>query len=241
MYNYPTHPAASPTNTASSSGHSEQSAVSTLWSTDARQTQSSVLHSSHARPPHTPSRYVALSTQYVYAAPQRTPMLAQRRRVSIVEYRGIVIYDKFVRPTHQIEDFRPSVTGLLAEHLSTSEALYIVRQEVSALLRDKTIVGHSLWMHFSLLGITHPAIHTRDVALYLPFHRSIRSSTVTPLKSLVSHLMRRKIGRSHEHPLEEARAALDLFRSYEEPWEDEIRGGGWPSALPPSSYSRFFS
>lgn len=122
-------------------------------------------------------------------------------------------------------------------------------------------------LRLKLLGITHPALDTRDVALYLPFHRSVSSSTVTPLKSLVSHLMRRKIGRSYEHPvrsshiicylsnmilsdfilifpfikLEEARAALDLFRSYEDPWEDEIRAGAWPSALPPTSFSQFFS
>lgn len=86
--------------------------------------------------------------------------------------------------------------------------------------------------------------------------------------------MRRRIGRTYEHPVsifeifkpfpilyscsyldiprlmfvclfvtkaEDARAALDLFRSYEDPWEDEIRAGGWPCALPPSRFSRFFS
>ena len=96
-----------------------------------------------------------------------------------------------------------------------------VREQVSALLCDKIVIGHSLWIHFSvdifhvifllltlirtstpkLLGITHPAINTRDVALFLPFQRSISSPTVAPLKSLVSHLMRRKIGRSYENPV----------------------------------------
>ncbi|KAL5495586.1 hypothetical protein ACEPAI_1049 [Sanghuangporus weigelae] len=195
---------------------------------------------SQARPPHNPSKYVSVSTQYVLATPQRVPILA---RVSVVDYRGNILYDSFVRPTHQIEDLRSSITGLLAEHLLSNEAMHpsAVKEQVSALFQGKIIIGHSLWMHFSLLGLTHPALDTRDVALYLPFHRSVSSSTVTPLKSLVSHLMRRKIGRSYEHPLEEARAALDLFRSYEDPWENEIRGGTWPSALPPTAFSQFFT
>jgi len=65
--------------------------------------------------------------------------------------------------------------------------------------------------------------------------------SVTPLKHLVMHLMRRKIGFGCENPIEEARASLDLFRSYEERWEALVEAGAWPSALPPSSYMQYFS
>lgn len=144
---------------------------------------------------------------------------------------------------YPVADFRTEITGIRYEHLVSNNAMdaEAVRHQVSVLVSNKIIVGHSLWIHLSLLGLTHPAIDTRDVALYLPFHRSIRTFSVTPLRMMVSHFMRRRIGRTYEHPVEDARAALDLFRSYEDPWEDEIRAGGWPCALPPSRFSRFFS
>lgn len=41
--------------------------------------------------------------------------------------------------------------------------------------------------------------------------------------------------------IEEARASMDLFRSYEDKWEAVIDSGAWPSALPPSSYMKYFS
>ena len=41
--------------------------------------------------------------------------------------------------------------------------------------------------------------------------------------------------------IEEARASLDLFRSYEDKWEAVIESGAWPSALPPSSHMNYFS
>ncbi|OCB85230.1 hypothetical protein A7U60_g7857 [Sanghuangporus baumii] len=50
-----------------------------------------------------------------------------------------------------------------------------------------------------------------------------------------------EIHRASGNKLEEARAALDLFRSYEDSWEDDIRGGTWPSALPPTAFSQFFT
>ncbi|KAH8120573.1 hypothetical protein DFH11DRAFT_74416 [Phellopilus nigrolimitatus] len=249
--NEPQTSVSSPTNTVSSgysvaytswgSPSSRSSATSGSSSSgytyvNVKETQ--VSSTSRMQPPHEPHRYVALSTQFVYAGAQRVPVLA---RVSVTDYRGNVLYDSFVRPTIRVEDYRTLVTGLQAEHLASAPHPAAVREQVSAIVRGKIVVGHSMWIHFSLLGMCHPAIDTRDVALFLPFHRTLSSSSVKPLKTLVSHLMRRKIGQGYEHPLEEARAALDLFRSYEDQWEDEVRAGAWPSALPPSSYGRFFT
>lgn len=41
--------------------------------------------------------------------------------------------------------------------------------------------------------------------------------------------------------LEHARAALDLFRSSEQIWENIIASGSWPCALPPAAYSNCFT
>ncbi|THH09876.1 hypothetical protein EW145_g1702 [Phellinidium pouzarii] len=86
------------------------------------------LSASQARPPHVPHKYVALSTQYVYAGVQRMSMLA-----------------------HQVVDFRPIITGLQPEHLYSSLVpdISVVREQVSAIIRGKVIVGHSLWVDLS--------------------------------------------------------------------------------------------
>lgn len=40
--------------------------------------------------------------------------------------------------------------------------------------------------------------------------------------------------------LENARAALDIYRSDSAAWERSISQGNWPCALPPSTFSRCY-
>jgi RNA exonuclease 4 len=40
--------------------------------------------------------------------------------------------------------------------------------------------------------------------------------------------------------LENARAALDLYRSAQHPWESAIDSGSWPCTLPPVGYAEYF-
>lgn len=48
-----------------------------------------------------------------------------------------------------------------------------------------------------VLGLPHPAIDTRDVALYIPFRASLkRPNDILGLPTLLWHLMRRKIQES---------------------------------------------
>ncbi|KLO20515.1 hypothetical protein SCHPADRAFT_912094 [Schizopora paradoxa] len=199
---------------------------------------SSASSASVDRVPHNPHKYISIATQYVYARTERVPILA---RVSVVEYRGTVIFDSFVYPNEPVSDFRTHITGIQPEDLYTAPSFLEVRAGVEALVRDKVMIGHSLWEDLALLGLVHSTLRTRDVALFLPFHRTMKCFTVTPLRHLVTHLMRRKIGFGSENPIEEARASLDLFRSYEDKWESVIDSGAWPSALPPSSHQNYFS
>ncbi|CAE6525327.1 unnamed protein product [Rhizoctonia solani] len=135
--------------------------------------------------PYDMAEVIALNTQYVgIGAGGSVPMLA---RVSFIDYRGHVVYDKFV------------------------------------------------------LGISHPACDTRDVGLYLPFRSALKTpNQVIGLQTLVWQLMRRKIQANHHNPVENARAAMDLFRSHEADWQKTVTTGQWPCALPPTSYSRCY-
>ena len=53
------------------------------------------------------------------------------------------------------------------------------------------------------LGLSHPAIDTRDVASFVPFRRSLgyKPSQTVPLKILVNKFMDRDIGHGYEHPV----------------------------------------
>ncbi|CDO73483.1 hypothetical protein BN946_scf185013.g118 [Trametes cinnabarina] len=132
-------------------------------------------------------------------------------RVAVVDYRGQVLFSTHVLPTNPVTDYRTSMTGIQAADLQP------------------------------VLGIPHPAVATRDVALYQPFRNALRStSQVIGLQTLMWHLMRRRVQETHVCAIENARAALDLYRSHAEEWEGAIARGQWPSFLPPSTFSRCY-
>lgn len=109
-----------------------------------------------------------------------------------------------------------------------------------------------------MLGIPHLAVATRDVALYMPFRAALAADHAVGLQTLVWHLMARRIQEQAINPvrppaatlhysntddspqLENARAAMDLYRSAAPDWEAQVNRGNWPCALPPGSFSRCY-
>ncbi|KAI6047701.1 hypothetical protein EDC04DRAFT_2919286 [Pisolithus marmoratus] len=191
--------------------------------------------------PPTRDQILALSCTNVGVGPGgTTAMLA---RVAIVDYKGDVILDTFVAPTMEVSDYRTTTTGIEPSQLLSPEipSFDRVQQHVADHIKGKTIVGHSLWHDLSVLGIAHPAVATRDVGLYQPFKNALRSpNQVVGLQTLMWHLMRRRCQDGHLHPVENSRAALDLYRTVASEWEGEVSVGNWPCSLPPSSFSRCY-
>ncbi|KAF9455112.1 hypothetical protein P691DRAFT_691506 [Macrolepiota fuliginosa MF-IS2] len=197
--------------------------------------------------PRTEYDYVSLSCLCVGVGPGgTTSMLA---RVAVVSWFGNVQFETFVSPgTHVVTDYRTSTTGITEEHITSSEALSFntVQQKVADLIKGKVLIGYSLWNDLSVLGIPHPAVDTRDVALLTPkqpFRNSLKAQQPLGLPTLMWSLMNREIQQpgSYIHPVENARAAMDLYRSYNGPWELAIEKGDWPCALSPSTYSRCYT
>lgn len=58
-----------------------------------------------------------------------------------------------------------------------------------------------MYVACQVMGMNHPAAHTRDLALFLPFRKTLRSGTMIPLGTLVSQVLRRQIGYGFEHPV----------------------------------------
>ena len=123
-----------------------------------------------------------------------------------------------------------------------------------------------------VLGIPHPAVNTRDVALYRPFRNALQTSSLVGLPTLMWRLMGRRVQEgAHDsvrsplryrcrleadyspvlllaltslfidNQLENARAALDLYRSNSGEWENVVSTGRWPSEIPPDTFSRCYN
>ncbi|KAG8852104.1 hypothetical protein FRB96_008905 [Tulasnella sp. 330] len=157
-------------------------------------------------------------------------------RVSLIDKRGQVLYNAFVKPTSAVESYRTATTGLDASYFVDALPFQEVQVAVAAWLNDRIVVGYQLWLDFQVLGLSHPAGETRDVALYLPFRNTLdRPNDLIGLESLIWLLMRRKIQAEYQDPLENARAALDLYRSEEKQWERTTSAPSTGSLPPPSA------
>ncbi|KAJ3811835.1 hypothetical protein F5876DRAFT_38760, partial [Lentinula aff. lateritia] len=160
---------------------------------------------------------------------------------SVVDYRGSILIDTFVRPTHYVQSMRFLDTNIQLTDVANGKVIFLFRNQVASLIQNKIIVGHSIWMFLSIMGISHPALETRDLALFRPFRRKLYSSKIVDLATLIHVYMGRKIGSGVEDSLETARACIDLFRSCEVQFENVVYAGAWPCDLPPTSYSQYFT
>lgn len=182
---------------------------------------------------------IALSTQSVGVGPAgSTSMLA---RVVIVEYRGLTLMDSFVKPTLPVSDYRTNVTGIVEANLLSDTAVPFdqIQAQVAAIIAGKILIGYTLWNDLSVLGLPHPAVHTRDVGLYRPFRETLRMPQ-TGLPTLMWRFMNREVQKDKVDPLENARAVMDLYRSAEADMEASITAGDWQFALPPGTFARCY-
>ncbi|KAJ7634226.1 hypothetical protein DFH06DRAFT_1003881 [Mycena polygramma] len=191
-----------------------------------------------------PEKFISLSTVCVGVGPGGTTSMLAYAPFHIKRVQGEVILDAFARPNMPVVDYREATTGIKSWQLFSKEAVpfNVLQQHVANLIKGKILVGHSIWNDLSVLGIPHPAVNTRDVALYQPFRNALRSPHQTiGLQTLCWQLMRRRIQEGLIDPAENARAAMDLYRSHSGEWEANISKGNWPCGIPPSTFSRCYS
>ncbi|XP_037110931.1 apoptosis-enhancing nuclease [Syngnathus acus] len=148
-------------------------------------------------------------------------------RCSILDYHGNVLYDKYVRPCHPVTDYRTRWSGIRPHHMLNAAPYAQARQEISDILQGKVVVGHSLFNDFRVLGICYPHHKVRDTgATHLlrrlaGFPRRRRVS----LKILAGKLLNRHIqlGNKGHCSVEDALAALDLYKLVACQWEWELQ------------------
>ncbi|XP_074601155.1 RNA exonuclease 4 [Brevipalpus obovatus] len=140
-------------------------------------------------------------------------------RVSLVNSFGHPVYDKFVKPTEKVTDYRTAVSGVRPEDLKNGEDFKIVQREVYEIVKGRTLVGHALKNDLKVLFIDHPRSKTRDTSR---FFRKRLSGGRPSLKRLTSEILGVSIQSGEHDSIQDARAAMRLYTMYKKEWEKKI-------------------
>lgn len=149
-------------------------------------------------------------------------------RCSIVSYNGAVLFDEYVRPEGKIRSFRTRWSGIAPRHMKLAIPYREAVHRIKSLLKGCTVVGHALTNDFAVIDhMTHPKKMIRDTANFVPLRRAagLCPGSQPKLKWLCKRLLGRDIQVGSHSSLEDARASLDLYRRYEDVWEEALGQG----------------
>ncbi|KAL9601063.1 MAG: hypothetical protein Q9219_002772 [cf. Caloplaca sp. 3 TL-2023] len=141
-------------------------------------------------------------------------------RVSIVNYYGRQVYDSFIQPKEQVTDYRTSVSGITPKLLKEARPLEMVQADIIQLLDGRILIGHSVKKDLEALFLGHPKKDIRDTSRYPPY-RTFAGGNTPSLKKLAKQLLEIDIQSGEHSSIEDARAAMSLFRKDKEGFERE--------------------
>ena len=194
-------------------------------------------------PRHDTCRYLALDCEMVQVGNSSSAGDDTRSalaRVTVVNWHGHVVLDEYVQTNEPVLDYRTAISGIEPHHLR--QAVYTAAQVRTVLQEllgadDTILIGHALKNDLRALGLTHPWYRTRDTAKYEPFLRQTTTTTTSSSSSNSHHEQRQKLPRklrdlAAEHlgrriqvpgrphcPVQDAVAALDLYKLVQVHWE----------------------
>ncbi|XP_007420637.1 RNA exonuclease 4 [Python bivittatus] len=166
------------------------------------------------------TRAVAIDCEMVGVGPTGEDSILAR--VSVVNLFGKCIYDKYVKPTEKVTDYRTAVSGIRPEHLKKGEDFKTVQKEVADLLRGRILVGHALRNDLKILLLDHPKKKIRDTQRYKPFKQQVKSGRPS-LKLLCEKLLNVKVQTSEHSSVQDAQAAMRLYTMVKKQWEASLK------------------
>jgi RNA exonuclease 4 len=140
-------------------------------------------------------------------------------RVSIVNFFGHCLYDKYVKPIEEITDYRTAVSGIRPSDLVNATDFKIVQKEVHDLLKDRILVGHALKNDLKVLFLSHPKHKIRDTSKYF---KHLFGGRPPKLKRLSETILGVKVQSGEHNSVEDAQAAMRLFTMFRRKWESDI-------------------
>lgn len=207
--------------------HSATSIGATLWSNekdillnDIKSSADQVKINHNDSKKKQPGKYLAIDCEFVGVGPEGEENALAR--VSIVNFYGYVVYDKFVKPREKVVDWRTWVSGITAKHMKDAISFSEAQTESAKILDGKILVGHSVNHDLESLFLSHPKSMIRDTTKYKPF-RAIAMGKTPGLKKLTKHFLQIEIQDGEHSSVEDARATMLLFRMYRKDFEKSLK------------------
>ncbi|CBQ70803.1 related to REX4-strong similarity to X.laevis XPMC2 protein [Sporisorium reilianum SRZ2] len=169
-----------------------------------------------------PGNYLAIDCEMVGVGDKGSESILAR--VSIVNFHGATIMDRFVRPQEKVTDYRTWVSGVRPQDLRNAPSFSEVQGEVANLIKGKVLVGHAIQNDLKALLLSHPKPLIRDTATFQPL-RDLAKTKYPSLKKLAKLVLGIDIqleGESHSS-VEDARATMAVFRSQKPKWDEMLR------------------
>ncbi|GLD57441.1 RNA exonuclease 4-like protein [Lates japonicus] len=149
------------------------------------------------------TRAVAIDCEMVGVGPDGEDSILAR--VSLVNHFGKCIYDKFVKPTEKVTDYRTAVSGIRQEDIKDGEDVRTVQREVAEILKGRIVVGHAIHNDLKILLLDHPKKKIRDTQKYKPFQKIV------------------KVQQGEHSSVQDAQATMRLYTMVRKNWEAEIK------------------
>ncbi|XP_074464588.1 RNA exonuclease 4 [Larus michahellis] len=163
---------------------------------------------------------VAMDCEMVGVGPKGEDSIVAR--VSLVNQFGKCIYDKYVKPTEEVTDYRTAVSGIRPENINTGEDFQTVQKEVADILHGRILVGHALRNDLKVLFLDHPKKKIRDTQRYKPFKQRVKSARPS-LKLLCEKLLNVQVQTSEHCSIQDAQAAMRLYTLEKKKWEAAVK------------------
>ena len=162
--------------------------------------------------------YIAVDCEMVGVGPRGSRSVLAR--VSIVNWHGHVVLDRFVKPKELVTDYRTWVSGVRARDLRDAPSFEAVQKEVADLFRGRVVVGHAVDNDLKALLLSHPRALLRDPASFKPLREiaGTKHPGLRRLCELVLGIQIQQAGHAHS-PVEDARATMALFRTQKDAWD----------------------
>ncbi|KAK2872348.1 hypothetical protein Q8A67_022245 [Cirrhinus molitorella] len=143
-------------------------------------------------------------------------------RVSIVNHFGKCIYDKYVKPTEKVTDYRTAVSGIRPADIANGEDVKTVQKEVAEILEGRILVGHAIHNDLKILLLSHPKKMIRDTQKYKPFRQRVKSARPA-LRVLCKEILSVKVQQGEHSSVQDAQATMRLYTLVKKQWEAEIK------------------
>ncbi|CAO1637253.1 unnamed protein product [Sympodiomycopsis kandeliae] len=169
-----------------------------------------------------PGTYVAIDCEMVGVGIKGSESVLAR--VSIVNWHGYTLLDRFVKPQEKVTDYRTFVSGIRAKDLKDAPLFDTVQKEVSTLIKDRILVGHAIQNDLKAMLLDHPRRMIRDTSTFQPL-RDLAQTKFPGLRKLATIVLGidvQKKGQEHSS-VEDARTTMAIFRTQKDAWEKVLR------------------